>query len=142
MSVFVKQLDINGSEIYSNLPKDLNEYFSSCKVQNELIEHSPILKRKARHGILKNEFGTAYLLSDEPELVERPRYFKEKLKVHSEYLKELISIKENLIQTIQADNRRLVHNITSINAHNIQEIYLLVPEDKLSQDYRGILEII
>ena len=37
---------------------------------------------------------------------------------------------------------RLVHNLTSINAHNIQEIYDLVPQDVLAQNWRKQLDFI
>ena len=142
MSTSIRLLNKDGGKIYDNLPTVLEAHYIDCKKQNELIEYSTITKRKMRHGISITKYGTAYLLSDESELVDRPRYFKEKLNVYSEHLKEINSIKEDLRNSIQTDNRRLVHNITSINAHTIQEIYLLVPEEKLSINYREILEII
>lgn len=142
MNTYIRLINNEGAEVFSNLPKNLEQYFNSCKNQNEIIEYSLTANKRMRHGIIESEIGTAYLISDDPVLVDRPRYFKEKLKVHSEHLRDLIAIKENLTKVSQADNNRLVHNITSINAHNIQEIYLLVPEDKLSIDYRDILEII
>ena len=142
MSTYIRLLNKDGGKIYDNLPSILEDHFKACKNHNELIEYSMITKKKMRNGFIITEFGTAYLISDELELVDRPRYFMEKLRVYSEHLKEINLIKEDLRTVIQTDSRRLVHNITSINAHIIQEIYLLVPEEKLSSNYREILEII
>lgn len=142
MNTYIRLINKDGGKIYDNLPIDLEEYYTACKNFNEVIESKNKSNQKMRHGISITEFGTVYIISDDKEIVSRPRYFKEKLNVYAEHLQEINSIKDDLRQFIQSDNRRLVHNITSINAHIIQEIYLLVPEEKLSTNYREILEII
>ena len=142
METFIKLINKDGVIIFSNLPDQFEFYFSSCENKNTVIEKCIFISKKARNGKIESDEGITYLLTYDKEIVSKPRFFKEKLQIYSEYLTEINSVKNKLTQDIQANNRRLVHNITSFNAHNIQELYLLVPEEKLSQDFRSIKETI
>ena len=142
MNTYYKLISNEGVIIFSNLPKELEFYFEQCNVKNEIVYSCKELPVAFRHGKVINESGISYLLCTESEAVNRPRYFKEKLTVMSEHLLEITLIKNELKKDIQANNRRLVHNITSFNAHNIQELYLIVPENKISKDYKLIKETV
>lgn len=142
MNTHVKLINKDNVIIYSNLPKEQDYYFELCENKTEIIEKCEFTGKRIRHGKITNENGIAYLITYEPELINKPRYFKEKLNVYSEQILEINNIKNKLTQDIQADNRRLIHNITSFNGHNIQELYLVVPEEKLSKDYRKVKETI
>ncbi|WP_026705880.1 sensor histidine kinase [Flavobacterium soli] len=142
METFIKLINKDGVIIFSNLPERNEYYYLSCENKNSLIDKCIFIRKKARHGIIQSEEGITYLFTYDYEIVNKPRFFKEKLQIYSEQLAEINLIKNKLTQDIQANNRRLVHNITSFNAHNIQELYLLVPEEKLSKDYRSIRETI
>ena len=142
MNTYVKLINKDNVITYSNLPKEQDYYFELCDNKTEIIEKCEFTGKKIRHGKITSENGIAYLITFEPELINKPRYFKEKLSVYSEQILEINNIKNKLTQDIQADNRRLIHNITSFNGHNIQELYLVVPEEKLSKDYRKVKETI
>lgn len=142
MKLYIKLTNHEGSLISSNLPTELESYFDNCTVKNKTIDYCQIMKSKGREGKIINEVGSAYILTYDKELVSKPRYFKEKLEVYSEYLGEITTIRSKLVHDIQADNRRLIHNITSLNAHNIQELYSVVQEEKISHDYRKIKETV
>ncbi|MGN6646048.1 MAG: sensor histidine kinase [Cytophaga sp.] len=142
MKTFVKIINKDNVVIYSDLLKEQEHYFSLCVDQNILIDKCDFSSKKIRHGKLTNEHGIAYLFTYDHDLINKPRYFKEKLRVYSEQLIEINNIKSKLVHDIQVDNRRLIHNITSFNAHNIQELYLIVPEEKLSKDYKAIKETV
>ena len=142
MKTYVKLINKDNVVIYSNLPKEQNYCFELCENKTEIIEKCKFTGKKIRHGKITSVNGVAYLLTFEPELINKPRYFKEKLSIFSDQILEINIIKQKLTQDIQADNRRLIHNITSFNGHNIQELYLVVPEEKLSKDYRQVKETI
>lgn len=142
MGTYVKLINKDNIIIYSNLPKEQDYYFELCENRTEIIEKCEFTGKKIRHGKIISENGIAYLITFNIELINKPRYFKEKLSVYSEQILEINNIKNKLTQDIQADNRRLIHNITSFNGHNIQELYLVVPEEKLSKDYRKVKETI
>jgi signal transduction histidine kinase len=142
MNTYVKLINKDSVIIYSNLPNEQDYYFKLCENRTEIIEKCEFTGKKIRHGKITSENGIAYLITFDPELINKPRYFKEKLNIYSEQILEISNIKNKLTQDIQADNRRLIHNITSFNGHNIQELYLVVPEEKLSKDYRKVKETI
>lgn len=142
MKTFVRLINKDNVVIYSNLPKEQEYYFDLCETKNQVIEKCILTSKKIRHGKISNENGIAYLITYETELISKPRYFKEKLNVYSEHLIDINNIKIKLTQDIQANNRRLIHNITSFNGHNIQELYLVVPEEKISKDYRQVKDTI
>ncbi|WP_457289631.1 sensor histidine kinase [Pedobacter sp. UYP24] len=72
--------------------------------------------------------------------------FREKLEALSYAYYDLLIPKEQYEKDAkrieQQRVNRLVHNLTSINAHNIQEIYNLVPQDLLTSDYQKQLDFI
>lgn len=142
MGTYFKLVNKDDIVIYSNLPKDFEYYFDLCNAKTEVIDKCRFANSKVRHGKITSENGTAYLLTIDKELINKPRYFKEKLIVYSELIQEINNIKTKITHDVQVDNRRLVHNITSFNGHNIQELYLVVPEEKLSRDYRKVKETI
>lgn len=142
MGTFIKLINLDGAIIYSNLEDKLESYFLKCEVKNELIEKCIFSGRRARHGKILSDRGTSYIFSYDSEMVSRPRFFKEKLEIYSGLIPEFNEIKAKLTAEIQANNRRLIHNITSLNAHNIQELYSVVSEDKISKDFKQIKELI
>lgn len=142
MDTYVKLVNKDNVIIFSDLPKEQDYHFELCQNKTEVIEKCEFTGKKIRHGKISSENGVAYLITFDPELISKPRYFKEKLSIYSEQILEINNIKIKLTQDIQADNRRLIHNITSFNGHNIQELYVVVPEEKLSKDYRKVKETI
>lgn len=141
MSTFSKLINSDGLTIFSNLPQEFEEFYDLCEVVNEKIGLNEKLGN-FRHGKIITENGIAYIISMDKELVDRPRYFKEKLVVLSEHLETIEIIKEDLKNSMQADNRRLIHNITSFNGKNILELYSIVPENKVATDFRKTRDII
>jgi signal transduction histidine kinase len=141
MNTFYKLINIEGLVIYSNIPQEFEHLYNTCTIGNEIIELG-YKYGEIRHGKISSNNGIAYLLTTDVELIKRPRYFKEKLKVLYEQIEIIELIKIDLKNTMQADNRRLIHNITSFNGKNILELYSVVPENQVSKDFRTIRETI
>lgn len=141
MKTFCKLINSEGVIVYSNLEHNQEQFFEICDERNEIVK-SIESKKSFRHGKIQNENGIAYLLTFDVELLQKPRYFKEKLLVLSEQLQTIELIKSDLKNDMQADNRRLIHNITTFNGRNIIELYSIVPENQVSKDFRKIKEII
>lgn len=141
MGTFYKIISAEGQVIYSNLNQEYEKLFEICDTRNEILELNHKIG-KVRHGKISGSNGQAYLLTTSKELIDRPRYFKEKLLVLYEQIDVFELQKEELKNSLQADNRRLIHNITSFNGKNILELYSIVPENKVTADFREIKEII
>ena len=140
MSIFYKLTSIEGIIIYSNLQAEHEDYSERCSLPNELITISKNIN--ARHGKKSDEYGSVYLITIDKDIIDRPRYFKEKLAVLLEQLQTVEIIKAELKNDLQAANRRLIHNITSSNGKNILELYSIVPENRITDNFRKIKETI
>ena len=86
MNTHVKLINKDNVIIYSNLPKEQEYYFELCDNKTEIIEKCEFTGKKIRHGKITSENGIAYLITLEPELINKPRYFKEKLTIYSEQI--------------------------------------------------------
>lgn len=77
---------------------------------------------------------------------KRQKLFREKLEGLAYAFPDLVIARKEIEDRTrileQQKVNRLVHNLSSINAHNIQEIYDLVPQDILSRNWRNQMDYI
>jgi len=140
--MFVHLIDKENNIVYSNLENDQGHFesFKKCSVQNEILI---IKNKKFRHGILKNDDGLVYIITDDKETVERPRFFKESLKVHLQLIPFVKKIEKSIRDKTDTHTRRLLHNLSSLNGHNIQEMFSLITEEELREiksDRKGFIK--
>lgn len=129
--------------IFSNLHESCRKCYDSCKTSNEVVQRCPVFNDKRRRGkVIVEGVGKVYLCTSDPNYVKSARLLKEKISVYEIVLREIISIKDSITEAVNRDSKRLVHNLTSLNAHNIQEIYNLVPQDLLTEEYKDQISII
>lgn len=124
----------DGDIVYSDLPEEYKDWSDKCFVKNETFV---INSNKYRHGKITNDQGSVYLLTNEKEIVDRPRFFKEKLQVFVDFIPTIKNIEHRIKTKTTTHNRRLLHNLTTLNGHNIQEIFNLIPEEELRQMKEG-----
>jgi len=128
-------IDINGNHIIDNLKEDCKFCFTNCDSNGKLREDCKIYDSKRRVGIIRNTRGTTFLCCDKTKTT---KLFRAKLEVLAYAYHDLIipiqDIELKSKTTEQKRVNRLVHNLTSINAHNIQEIYDLVPQEILTSN--------
>jgi len=74
------------------------------------------------------------------------KLFRQKLEALSYAYQDLILPKKELEYTLRKSEQqkvnRLIHNLTSINGYNIQEIYDLVPQSVLASNWKNQIEYI
>jgi len=133
----------NGEKISNNLIVECAACFDSCTTKGIKIDSCPKYGDQRRQGIISNNTGTTFLCCDETKTT---KLFREKLEALSYAYYDLIIPKQQYEKEAklleQQRVNRLVHNLTSINAHNIQEIYDLVPQALLTSDYQKQLDFI
>lgn len=130
--MFIHLADKEGNIIYSNLENEQGhlESLKKCSVQNEIFI---IKNKKFRHGVLKNNDGVVYIITNDKEIIERPRFFKESLKVYLQLIPFIKKIEKSIRDKTDTHTRRLLHNLSSLNGHNIQEMFSLITEEELRE---------
>lgn len=127
--------NINEENIASNLTNECNKCYSKTDYKGRVID-CPLYETKRRNGKISNKNGTTFLCCGSTKTT---KLFKDKLSALSYAYYDLNlpieKIETNLKLKEQKRVNRLVHNLTSINAKNIQEIYDLVPQEVLTSDF-------
>lgn len=133
----------NGSVIATNLTDTCKECLSSCNFRGNLISKCPLYNDSRRQGILRNNYSVTFLCCDKTKTT---KLFREKIEALASTQDELNDIHKTVEEKIRLSEQqkvnRLVHNLASINAHNIQEIYDVVPQDILSSNWRDQLDFL
>lgn len=111
---------------------------ANCDFEGRLMD-CPEYGGKRRHGIRITKASNCFLCCDKTKTTN---LFKNKLEALSYSVPDLKIPVGEIRSEEQKKVNRLVHNLTSINAHNIQEIYDLVPQDVLAQNWRKQVEFI
>ena len=117
--------------VYSSLDPRCLDCAKACAATTEVISTCGI-PGKRRRGIKKTEVGRAFLCSDDPEDVRSAKRFKRSLESFAAMLLHVADIKSRLEKDIARNTKRVLHNLTSLNAHTIQELYACVPQEVLT----------
>lgn len=132
-------LSSSGETIVDNLTKNCKGCLNSCDFEGKLVENCPEYGGNRRQGIKSTNKCQTFFCCDKTKTT---KLFKGKIEsLCYSYPDIRIPIDEIKIVEQKKVNR-LVHNLTSINAHNIQEIYDLVPQDVLAQNWKTQLNFI
>lgn len=126
-----------GCIISDNLEKECINCFDECKSTGQVISECPKYGLSRRQGKIINGKGITFLCCDKTKTT---KLFRGKLEGLSYAFYDLLiskkEIEDEIKKTEQLKVNRLVHNLTSINAHNIQEIYDLIPQDLLTSNWK------
>jgi K+-sensing histidine kinase KdpD len=125
-----KLVGVDGAVLYSNLPDECSSCATSCVVKSEIATCS-IAPTKRRRGTEHDAYGSVYLCSHEDDDLKSASSFKRKLRWHLDQAPSLIDYREQVRSEEQRKLRRILHNLTTLNAQCIQEIYSFVPQDVL-----------
>lgn len=97
----------------------------------------PMDSNKKRIAYHKNNNGILYICCDKAKTT---KLFKDELNSIIYSLKSLVKLSEEVKQYAIDETKtrvnRVIHNLKSINAHAIQELYTLVPQDKLVRNVK------
>ncbi|HJV70377.1 ATP-binding protein, partial [Ideonella sp.] len=76
--------------------------------------------------------GTVYLCTSDEDMVKSKKVFVRTLESYAAMIEGLVEIQRLAAEEAREEGRRLVHNLTTLNSHIIQEIYNIVPQDELA----------
>jgi hypothetical protein len=130
-------IDTEDTEIAANLTNECLKCYSNTNYTGKTID-CPLYNTKRRNGKIINNNGTTFLCCSSTRTT---KLFKGKLEALSYAYYDLNlpinTIKTELKITEQKRVNRLVHNLTTINAKNIQEIYDLVSQEQLANSFNN-----
>ena len=132
-------LSSSGEEIVDNLTENCKNCLTICDFEGKLIENCPEYGGKRRQGIKSTNSCRTFFCCDKTKTT---KLFKGKLESLCYSYPDIIIPIDEIKREEQKKVNRLVHNLTSINAHSIQEIYDLVPQDILAQNWKAQLNFI
>ena len=75
--------------------------------------------------------GTVFLCSNAHDDLASSRIFKNKLVAYLTVLPSLVATRNQLASNLHRRNRQLTHNLVSLNARSIQELYAFIPQDTM-----------
>lgn len=132
----------SGEVLYSNFPEACEECLA---LQTKPIETvtCPATGGVWRRAGTKIEGGTVHFCGNEIELLKSRRIVRERLRLYSQMLSELEHFRKTLLDNVSSRMKRLMHNLISQNAHIMQEVYDVVPQEALSRtmfEQVGIVE--
>ena len=132
MDIRYRISDIDGNIIFCNLHPAETDRVNSIDSKSKKIEGVNL-----RAGIVSNQHGTVVAFSTKKDYVKSSAKFTTALSVILNSVEMIVEVINDARDTINKSTSRLIHNLTSLNAHNIQEIYSLIPQDKVSKKMRG-----
>jgi hypothetical protein len=103
---------------------------------NEIKKKSLIFggdKESLRAGLAINTSGTVYAITGDQDYIKSSKKFVAAIDSLSDTLEAFETISNDHQEKLNINTSRLLHNLTTLNAHNIQEIYSLVPQEILSK---------
>jgi K+-sensing histidine kinase KdpD len=131
-----------GEVIFTNTQRHCTDCIVTCNVSATSIVKCAYTRIKRRKGTAASATGKVFLCSGELGCVNSSRLFKEKLCVYLEFINDIKGVKDKVIGDVNKETKRLLHNLTSLNAHNIQELYSLVPQELLTEKLHKQIDII
>ncbi|MFS1489706.1 sensor histidine kinase [Vibrio splendidus] len=92
--------------------------------------------------IVSNSKGKCLAVTKDKDYSKSRRVFEKHLLMLIETIEPIKTLSEHANQELRVSTHRLIHNLTSINAHNIQEIYGQFPQDLISSSGKKNINLI
>lgn len=134
MKLRYRFLNRDGHTIHCNFHANEISYIECINKRSMLINEK---KLTLRAGLLITEHGTVLAVTSDQDYINSSKKFTSTLELLASTLETLQTIAKEIQDKINVNTSRLLHNLTTLNAHNIQEIYSLVPQDSLSKTAAG-----
>lgn len=117
--------DNNGEIFFCNLKTSDEEKIKTINSENVKLD-------KLRAGKLSNSDFTVYTFTNDKDLLLSSQKFKTLSKTLINTTLHIKKICNKIEDDKKKNNRRLIHNLTSINAHCIQEVYAIIDQSDIS----------
>lgn len=106
------------------------------------ITSSSVVKNGVRAGMIEKSGYQIYGFTTSKDLIFSSQRFKAHLLIIADCAADIDASITAFKDNVNSSTRRLLHNLTSLNAHNMQEIYSLFPQELLSKKTSGQILIV
>ncbi len=113
-----------------------------AKFPGTTLVKCPITGLMSRMGFGQNTAGNCFICSSQKNHVQSPAQFKIYLEARLGLLSDLNKYRAMIKASLSEDFGRLVHNLTSLNAHNSQELYAVVPQEIATKNLKNCINTI
>lgn len=129
---YYKALDINGTPICNTIPKYIEPYFEPLEDHTQKIKIGVTEYRIAK---VSRETGIVLFASSNPEALRSHKFLLKEIDFVFQSISYLQTAHQSAVNEARAHINRLIHNLVTLNAHNIQEVYSIIPQE-IMQDKR------
>jgi hypothetical protein len=132
MSTYYYAIDADGDWLFDNFPAEAVYLIKDFKHTEKVIQlqlNTNLIQFRIGRKVSKN--GTVYTLTSEERYVKSFRLFKELVDFSTISLKSFIDFKKDVERKQNDRTREFTHNVTSLNSYSIQDLFALIPQDKL-----------
>ncbi|MDO8446851.1 MAG: hypothetical protein Q7T53_12285 [Deltaproteobacteria bacterium] len=140
--LYFHMVNSKGKAIYSNLSGHCLKCFENCSSSRQSSLKCQVTSQPRKFGKTESSHGKAFLCVNDSNIVRSSRLFKEKLGIYGAVLEELDTMRSEITAEINVTTKRLLHNLSSLNGKNIQEIYDLVSQEALTGNINEQLKIV
>ncbi len=128
MDVRYRITKLDGKIVFCSLDKNDLTILAEVKSQSAKFQNGQV-----RAGLLANNQYKVVAFANGKKYLQSSKIFKIELSC----ILNATHIVDNIIEASEKEKnkstRRLIHNLTSLNAHSIQEFYSLVPQENVSR---------
>ena len=135
MDIRYRAYNNNGDIIFCNL-----ESIEKLSIEDITAPSQKIGNKRAGKITVKD--GSVVGFTSNKDFIKSSSKFRTNLSVIGDSLKYLDGIIKKANDKVNKSTSRLLHNLTSLNGHNIQEIYSLVPQDLLARKVSGQVRLV
>lgn len=127
--------DQRGKILCGNLDTRCDACYESRGEGLSKVIKCPSDARRRRISHRAAQAGEVFLCSGKEKHLKSKRMFGTTLFLYADMLQNISAIRDDVAMDINRQSKRIIHNLVSLNAHNIQEVFALVPQDILTGTY-------
>ncbi len=122
----------NEENVFTNLDEGCKQCVAKCPIGYSSVETPKCGGGKRKRYLEQSGKKELYFCSGDKNSIKSNRLFKSKVNVFKSFLPLIENIKQDITKELNKENKRLFHNVISLNAHNIQELYAFVNQNILT----------
>ncbi|WP_305837842.1 hypothetical protein [Photobacterium leiognathi] len=131
MEIYYKIKDNQDTVITDNIPEKFNCLYDSTVLSapSKKVEIEGSIVRVIKS---KNEKYNIFALTKKAKYLKSSRMFTTETNLILDCMDSALRFKTEFIRESQEHTNRLIHNLVTLNAHNMQEVYSIIPQEVLA----------
>ncbi len=131
MSLQYKILDKQGKTIINKLPEKYH-YLIELTVDSGTSKKESLFGSNIRYVKISNSKYTIFALTTKTQYIKSSRKFNTEVQLILDCMDDAIKFRSDFVKNTHEHTNRLIHNLVTLNAHNMQEVYSIIPQEVLA----------